>query len=181
MAARRNSPLPWVRVRWPAMTRPERSLVPRLLAPAARPCGSCPYRRDAPAQVWEPSEYELLPLYDLPTGRQPQGVFRCHQTRDAARSSRACAGWLHTHNQNPAGHDLLGLRVAVFAGLLTEDQARTFADYRTDVPCFTTGAEAAARGLGGPITDATRAVVHKVMRRRPGVAWPRMGARGPKR
>ena len=47
--------------------------------PAKRPCGSCPYRRDAPSGIWSREEYEKLPEYDKPTAYQPPQVFMCHR------------------------------------------------------------------------------------------------------
>lgn len=46
--------------------------------PARNPCGSCPYRRDAPQGLWQPEEYVKLPAYDTETPDQPARLFACH-------------------------------------------------------------------------------------------------------
>lgn len=106
------------------------------LPPAARPCGSCPYRRDVPSGVWDASEYAKLPRYDLPTGEQPIGVFLCHR-----QDGRACAGWCAVHDMD----ECLALRFAAAEGTVTDYEA--LRDYETDVPLFASGAEAAQHGL----------------------------------
>lgn len=106
-----------------------------LRAPAPRPCGSCPYRRDVPPGVWDESEYEKLLEYDAPTWAQPPSAFLCHQ-----QDGRLCAGWVAVH-----GHESLGFRIAL--GLMPDEEAEVAADYETDVPLFTSGAEAARHGL----------------------------------
>jgi Family of unknown function (DUF6283) len=98
------------------------------------PCGSCPYRRDAPSGLWERHEYEKLPDYDNPTANQPLGLFMCHQ-----RDGNLCAGWLACHNQAPHDHALLALRLW---GCGPEIQG-----YKTSVPVFLSGAEAFAHGV----------------------------------
>lgn len=104
--------------------------------PAAKPCGSCPYRRDVPSGLWDPSEYHKLPEYDLPTPEQPMGVFLCHR-----QNGRACAGWCGVHDMT----DSLGLRMATSMGKVKDPEH--FLDYTTDVPLFKTGAEAARHGM----------------------------------
>jgi hypothetical protein len=99
---------------------------------AARPCGSCPYRRDVPSGVWAAHEYDKLVDYDQPTWAQPPILFMCHQ-----RDGCVCAGWLACH-----GGELLALRIGVFSGAV---QPALF-EYTTDVPVFASGAAAAAHG-----------------------------------
>lgn len=74
-----------------------------------RPCPSCPYVVNTPSGVWDRSEYEKLPLYDLPTEQQPFGVFLCH---DGDAESILCCGWYEVHSQQTGPHDLLSLRIA---------------------------------------------------------------------
>lgn len=106
--------------------------------PAARPCGSCPYREDAPSGLWERDEYEKLPPYDRPTGEQPPKAFFCHQ-----QDGRLCAGWVGCHDMNES----LGLRIAAASGAISAQAYETALDYKTDVPLFASGEEAAEHGL----------------------------------
>lgn len=131
--------------------------------PAAAPCVTCPYRRDVPSGIWAPSEYAKLERYDEPTGYQPAGVFHCHQTDLGDPRSRVCAGWAHL-----ASYDTLALRVAVPAGTLTIEQVEEIADYRSSVPVFASGAQAAAHGMmevpsPGP---AAEKAIGKIIRKR---------------
>lgn len=99
------------------------------------PCGSCPYRTDVASGVWAQDEYEKLPKYDGEIIDQLQsgstGVFLCHQ-----KDGRLCAGWLACHGTD----NLLALR-------LHRDLDPAVFDYATDVPVFSSGAEAAAHGM----------------------------------
>lgn len=128
-------------------------------APARRPCGSCPYRRDTPPGVWHPDEYAKLPAYDLDTPDQPAGVFLCHQ-----QDGRVCAGWAGCHDMSRA----LAVRFAVVRGDVDEATLAAILDYGTDVPLHDSGQAAAVHGLTGvadPGPDA-RAVIAKLERRR---------------
>jgi hypothetical protein len=98
--------------------------------PPNRPCGSCPYRKDAPSGLWEASEYEKLPRYDQDTMLQPPQLFMCHQ-----RDGCLCAGWLQTHDTD----HLLALRIH-----RVDPSAY---GYKSDVETFSSGAEAAAHGM----------------------------------
>ena len=75
----------------------------KILAPAVRPCATCPYRLDAPSGLWHPSEYAKLSGYDQETPFQPFDVFLCHQVRDAL-----CAGWCGVHDMG----ENLAVRIA---------------------------------------------------------------------
>jgi hypothetical protein len=109
-------------------------------APGPRPCSSCPYRRDVPAGVWHPDEYAKLPPYDAGTGDQPIGLFYCHQT-----DGRLCAGWCGTHDMDNA----LAVRFGAYTGILDPDTLHAIGEYRTDVPLFASGQEAADHGMSG--------------------------------
>lgn len=102
--------------------------------PRPRPCASCPYRRDVPSGVWDPSEYEKLPEFDGETFEQSPAVFFCHQ-----QDGSVCSGWL---GHRPA-HELLGVRLGISTGRLDP----SCADYSTDVPLFGSGEEAAEHGM----------------------------------
>lgn len=102
---------------------------------AKAPCKTCPYRRDVPSGLWAKEEYDKLKLYDGDIPEQlakgAGGRFDCHQ-----RDGNLCAGWVATHGAN----DLLALRLAT-------DIAPEVYDYKTKVPVFGSGAEAAAHGM----------------------------------
>ena len=123
--------------------------------PSGAPCGSCPYRRDVPAGIWDASEYEKLRRYDGGTLDQLMqggtGMFFCHQN-----DGHLCAGWVGCHDLD----HLLAVRMNPVA-------PETF-DYVSPVPLFASGNEAAEHGLGGvddPGPDALAAIA-KLERRR---------------
>jgi hypothetical protein len=105
---------------------------------AKNPCGSCPYRQDAPSGLWHSSEYGKLPQYDLPTVEQPTALFSCHQ-----QDGRLCAGWAGCHDMGQT----LAVRVAVISGRLEGDELDELLDYSTDVPLFESGTQAALHGM----------------------------------
>lgn len=116
--------------------------------PPKTPCGSCPYRRDVPSGVWAREEYEKLPAYDgeiIDQLRAGAGsLFMCHQ-----RDGCLCGGWLLTHGVD----NLLALRLNP-----VDPSVR---DYSSDVPVFSSGAEAAEHGvrdLDAPSREARRKV-----------------------
>jgi Family of unknown function (DUF6283) len=113
------------------------------------PCPSCPYRRAVASGIWAASEYAKLPAFDGSPADQVTagalGVFHCHSARE-----HVCAGWVG--HRDP--FDLLALRVAVSAGRV--DPAAL--EYRTDVPLFASGAEAAAHGLAELDAPGERAI-----------------------
>jgi hypothetical protein len=100
--------------------------------PSKVPCGSCPYRRDVPAGIWEAHEYAKLPPYDNETWAQPPVLFYCHQN-----DGHLCAGWVGCHDTD----HLLAMR-------FHRVHPDTF-DYVSPVPLFASGADAAAHGLAG--------------------------------
>lgn len=106
-----------------------------LIEPPAKPCGSCPYRKDVPSGIWHPSEYEKLPAYDGEIIEQVQkgafGLFMCHQ-----QDGKMCGGWLACHGPE----NLLALRMS--RGVAPEAHR-----YETSVPVFQSGAEARQHGL----------------------------------
>lgn len=108
----------------------------RYKAPKA-PCKSCPYRRDVPAGVWHPEEYAKLPKYDGETFEQIDGglsLFLCHQGKE-----ELCGGWLACHDPG----ELLALR------LHGHEVDPSVFRYKTSVPVFGSGREAAEHGLSG--------------------------------
>lgn len=99
--------------------------------PAKAPCKTCPYRKDVPAGIWHPTEYQKLPLYDGETFEQrSMSLFFCHQ-----QDGNLCAGWIGCHD--PV--ELLALR-------LHRVHPSTY-EYRCPVPLLASGAAAAAHGM----------------------------------
>lgn len=100
----------------------------------AAPCGSCPYRRDVPSGIWDASEYAKLPGYDGEIADQVAagafGLFFCHQ-----QDGNLCAGWVGCHDM---AH-MLATRLHRVAPEVYH--------YRSPVPLFTSGREAAQHGL----------------------------------
>jgi hypothetical protein len=105
----------------------------KLKAPR-QPCGSCPYRKDAPSGIWKKREYDKLPSYDGETWEQSPRLFMCHQ-----QDGCVCGGWLACHDPQ----ELLAVR------LHAPDLDQSVFDYKTDVPVLASGAEARAHGLRG--------------------------------
>ena len=144
----------------------------RLRPPARRPCATCPYAKSTPSGVWAAEEYAKLPDYDNETGYQPVGVFQCHQQDVDSSRARVCAGWAGCHNGNPRGHELLAYRVAVPYGVLSMADLEATMDYRSPVPLFASGEEAARHGVAeidAPSADA-QAAIEKIRRARPSVS-----------
>lgn len=104
-----------------------------LMKAAPKPCGSCPYRRDVPSGVWHPSEYAKLKKFDGDTSEQSPRLFMCH-----SNPSTLCAGWLGCHGPE----ELLAVRLGVLSGKVDP----SVRDFTTDVPLFSSGAEAARHG-----------------------------------
>lgn len=123
--------------------------------PARSPCGTCPYRRDVPAGVWHPDEYARLPRYDGSLVDQIQneagGLFMCHQ-----QNGCLCSGWVGTHGSD----NLLALR-------MNPVDPATWG-YKSPVPLFESGAEAAEHGMRGVADPDRRALtaINKLARRR---------------
>lgn len=113
------------------------------------PCPSCPYRRDVPSGIWAENEYDMLPDFDGDSTQQVyskhgMGVFHCHQA-----DGHLCAGW--AGHRDP--HDLMALKIAVVNGVVDPGAL----DYRTDVPLFASGAEAAEHGKRDLLVPGTAA------------------------
>lgn len=105
------------------------------LGPAERPCGSCPYRQDAPSGLWHETMYDQLPPYDEEQCLRP--LFGCHQ-----QDGHLCAGWVGTHDMDNS----IALRVAVSSGFISPEEAQRTVDYVSPVPLFASGREAAEHG-----------------------------------
>jgi len=113
------------------------------ILPAARPCGTCPYRRDVPSGIWDESEYVKLPRYDLDTWEQIEagahrGFFYCHQ-----QDGRLCAGWVGCHDMATNA----AMRIGVSSGWISPENYEEVCDYETPVPLFDSGQEAHDHGM----------------------------------
>jgi hypothetical protein len=127
-----------------------------VITPRKRPCTSCPYRRDVPSGLWEAHEYDKLGSYDGDTAAQAMaGAFRpffCH-TKDG----HLCAGWVGCHNM----HENLAIRMH---GDVDYDAVL---NYRSPIPLFASGAEAAAHGkrdIANPGPAARRKIGQLLLR-----------------
>lgn len=116
------------------------------IKPPKVPCGTCPYRRDVPAGLWEASEYAKLPAYDRETMYQPPNLFMCHQ-----QDGCLCGGWLMTHDRD----HLLALR---FHGHTLDPSVWTYAP---PVEVFPSGTAAASHGMSG-ISNPSSAARRKI-------------------
>jgi hypothetical protein len=123
---------------------------------AKAPCKTCPYRRDVPSGVWAKEEYKKLVAYDGSIAEQVHNgavaIFDCHQ-----RDGKMCAGWVATHG----ARNLLALRLA--RGI-----AQAVFKYKTKVPVFSSGKEAAAHGMRDirrPKAEA-RSAINRLIRKR---------------
>lgn len=55
------------------------------------PCASCPYRTDAPLELWSPEEFLDL----LRNDRSQFGtLYGCHKYRKRSNEAQVCVGWL---------------------------------------------------------------------------------------
>lgn len=129
--------------------------------PAKNPCGTCPYRQDAPSGLWGASMYAKLPLYDAESMYQPPQIFLCHQ-----QDGRVCAGWTGCHDMDES----LALRMAVVWCNITPETQEKILRYKTDVPLFASGAEAAQHGMRDYENPSDRAQREAAkMLRKPGI------------
>lgn len=125
--------------------------------PAKSPCGSCPYRQDVPAGVWDASEYAKLPAFDEPeTHLQPAGLFLCHQ-----QDGRVCAGWAGCHDM------VNNFGVRLHASEMSPEVLDAILDYETSVLLWESGQAAADHGMSEIETpgDKARKVIEKVERK----------------
>lgn len=74
-----------------------------------KPCGSCPYRKDAPLGLWHPENLDRLAESEA---EQFGALYGCHATIRAEDPS-VCAGWLLVQQAN--GTPSLNLRLAVMS------------------------------------------------------------------
>lgn len=137
--------------------------------PAQRPCQSCPYRRDVSSGIWAAEEYAKLRAYDRETAAQPVGLFQCHQADAASPGRRICAGWAGCH-----GYELLALRLAVVDGRIDAETFQAAANYRSPVPLFHSGADAADHGQAGidNPSPSAQVAIEKITRRRRDLRLP---------
>lgn len=124
------------------------------------PCGSCPYRRDVPSGIWHQEEYDKLRQFDGSTAEQALAgavrVFMCHQV-----GGELCAGWVGCHDMG----ETLAIRVQA------RDIDPSVFEYRSPVPLFASGAEAAEHGLRdiarpGPAALAAQAKIARLRKLR---------------
>lgn len=71
------------------------------------PCKSCPYRTDAPLNLWDDAEFERLLEY----GPEEMPLYGCHEYRKRPEQAQVCVGWLI--DQREAGVRSIPLRIAL--------------------------------------------------------------------
>lgn len=57
-----------------------------------KPCGNCPYRKDAPLRLWHKEEFEKLAASENEVIGK---VYKCHKNNGSA-----CIGWLIKQDEN---------------------------------------------------------------------------------
>jgi hypothetical protein len=119
------------------------------------PCASCPYRKGVPSGLWAESEYELLRQYDGSHVEQylarATGLFMCHQGDE-----HLCAGWAGCHD----------MRDTLAARMHADELDDSVWEYKSPVPLFASGAEAADHGecdIECPSEEAEKAI-EKIIR-----------------
>jgi Family of unknown function (DUF6283) len=98
----------------------------------AKPCTSCPYRKDHPSGVWASEEYEKLRDYDR---NRAFGTFLCHQT-NANGIETVCRGWLSVARES------IAVRLGISHGQFTPEQVYA----ECSVPLHASGNAAANAG-----------------------------------
>jgi hypothetical protein len=73
------------------------------------PCGSCPYRKDAPIALWHREEYESVFRSETTTDPLDGTIYGCHAT--LRKEPQVCAGWLL--DQQRRGVPSIRLRLAL--------------------------------------------------------------------
>jgi hypothetical protein len=56
------------------------------------PCASCPYRKDAPREMWHAEEFKKLLAADA--NEFGGAMFGCHKFRNHPEQAQVCGGWL---------------------------------------------------------------------------------------
>jgi hypothetical protein len=87
------------------------------------PCASCPYRRDAPLQLW--AREEFVRLLETDAEPFPGALYACHGTGKLPQK-RVCGGWLL--DQKRRGCPSIALRLS----LLSDDTAVVCLETITD-------------------------------------------------
>jgi len=75
------------------------------------PCNNCPYRTDAPLQLWHKSEYEKLLNSETD---QFGSIYNCHKNNGSV-----CVGWLIKQDENRLPS--ISLRIALSKHDITRD------------------------------------------------------------
>lgn len=82
-----------------------------------RPCENCPYRKDAPLELWHPNEFRRV----LASEKDPVmgAMFHCHKGKSLpVVERRLCVGWLL--DQKKRGAPSIQLRIL----LIKKEEAR---------------------------------------------------------
>lgn len=72
------------------------------------PCPSCPYRIDAPLELWSPEEFEDL----LANDRSQMGtLYGCHEFNKRRDEAQVCVGWLINQRERNIPSIMLRLKL----------------------------------------------------------------------
>ena len=71
-----------------------------------RPCGNCPWRKDAPREYWDPEHFQEIAVNCRDDGHHSMA---CHKT--TKERLLVCAGWLGV-----VGYDSIGARLMAMQG-----------------------------------------------------------------
>jgi len=106
-----------------------------------KPCGNCPFRKEAPLAYWHPTMYQMLA--DIEQREHEFGrasVFGCHKDRQGpSETQEYCVGWLL--NQRERGVPNLALRIGLMIGDDSEAATEQFNECEPDGEMYETVAE----------------------------------------
>ena len=101
-----------------------------LLFDRREPCASCPYRTDAPLELWSPEEFKDL----LAKDREQMGTqYGCHEFRKRKSEAQVCIGWLI--NQRERNVPSIMLRLTL---IRNESAQRCIQEATSPVPLYDT-------------------------------------------
>lgn len=76
------------------MTQTTNAKEPQRTYKRRKPCGNCPFRKEAPLAYWHPTMYEMLERMERAEGDPAHSsLFACHKDRGIPKPE-LCVGWL---------------------------------------------------------------------------------------
>lgn len=100
-----------------------------------KPCGNCPFRKEAPLAYWHPSHYIMLRrMEQVEQDPQESSLFLCHKDRHKDRNEQGlCIGWLL--NQREKGCHSIALRLHL---MNHDDAINQYQEAEADGPMYET-------------------------------------------